>query len=126
MASADAAPRARTAAHRHAPPRSGLSRAGSPRSAAPRSATRRPDPADRTRALERRRREQHFRARRRDLLVDTVAALVVALILITVTAGLGVVALIVGPVAVALVASTVLSRFLARRRARFARAPRRR
>jgi hypothetical protein len=111
VASIDAAPRARTAAHRHAAPRPGL---------------RRPDAVDRVAALERRRRERHFRARRRDVLVDTGVALVLSLALLTLTAGLGVVALIVVPLAAALVASNVLMRLLSRRRATVARAPRRR
>jgi hypothetical protein len=71
-----------------------------------------------TRAGERRRRERHFRRRRRDLLEDTGMALLLAVILVSVTAGLGVLALLEVPVVAALVGSGVAGRVRGRRRAR--------
>lgn len=68
----------------------------------------------RTRA-ERRRRQRHFARRRRDLLEDAALALVLTLILISLTAGLGVIALIEGPLATGLLASVLVPRW--RRRA---------
>jgi 4-hydroxybenzoate polyprenyltransferase len=71
----------------------------------------------RTRA-ERRRRERHFARRRRDLLEDMGLAVVFSLILITLTAGLGVIALLELPVSAALVASVLIPRIRRRRRNR--------
>jgi hypothetical protein len=67
---------------------------------------------------ERRRRERHFRRRRRDLLEDTAIALLLAIILVSVTAGLGVLALLELPVVVALIGSGMSGRVLGARRAR--------
>jgi Flp pilus assembly protein TadB len=50
--------------------------------------------AGRDAARERRRRQLHFRRRRRDLLEDAVLGLLLAIMLLSVTAGLGVLALI--------------------------------
>jgi hypothetical protein len=55
--------------------------------------------ADRARAIERRRRERHFQRRRRDLLEDTALALLITVVLISITAGLGVLTLIILPAA---------------------------
>jgi hypothetical protein len=60
--------------------------------------------------LDRRRRSQHFARRRRDLLEDAVAAFLITLLAITLTAGLGVIALIEIPVSLALVGSHLLGR----------------
>ena len=59
---------------------------------------------------ERRRREQHLRRRRRDLLEDFGMAVVLVLVALTWTAGLGVIALIEIPVGAAVIASLVLER----------------
>jgi Flp pilus assembly protein TadB len=72
-------------------------------------------------ALHRRRRAQHFARRRRDLLEDIAAALLVTLLAITLTAGLGVVVLIELPVALALVSSYLVDRRRHRRRSRWRR-----
>lgn len=53
-----------------------------------------PSRAPGARATERRRREQHYRLRRRDLLEDFGAGLLVTVLLIMLTAGLGVLALL--------------------------------
>jgi hypothetical protein len=99
MAKAHAAPRANSAAeHRPARPEPGLA----PVRKAPRS-------------TERRRREQHFRRRRRDLLADAVLALLLAIVLMSLTAGLGILLLMVLPVGAGLVAYRVIQRRLARR-----------
>jgi hypothetical protein len=71
-----------------------------------RAATRR----NRTPVGERRRRERHFRRRRRDLLEDTGIALLLAIILVSVTAGLGVLALLELPVVLALLGSGLAAR----------------
>jgi hypothetical protein len=73
---------------------------------------------NRTPVAERRRRERHFRRRRRDLLEDTSMALLLSIIFVTVTAGLGVLALLELPVVVALVGSGQAGRLLGARRAR--------
>jgi hypothetical protein len=62
------------------------------------------------RRAERRRRERHFRRRRRDLLEDAIVALLAALILISVTAGLGVLALLEMPLAMLLITSSLIER----------------
>ena len=69
-------------------------------------------------ALERRRRSQHFARLRRDVLEDTGAALLVTLLTITFTSGLGVIALIELPLALALIVSYLLERRTHRRRGR--------
>ncbi len=61
-------------------------------------------------ALERRRRQRLLARRRRDLLEDAVAAIVLTIVAITLTAGLGVIALIEVPVVLALVVSYVRDR----------------
>lgn len=66
---------------------------------------------------QRRRRQRHFARRRRDLLQDAGAALVIAVFLISATAGLGVLALLEIPLAGALIASLLAERVIARRRA---------
>jgi Flp pilus assembly protein TadB len=99
MAKAHAAPRANSAAEpRRARPQTGLA----PVRTAPRS-------------TERRRREQHFRRRRRDLLTDAILALVLAIVLTSLTAGLGILLLVVVPMAAGLVAYRVVQHRLARR-----------
>ena len=119
MAKAHAAPRAHLAAdpwfdwtdpagepERRPPPPAPGPRAGAP-------------PARRSaRTPQRRRREEHFRRRRRDLLVDVGVALVLAIILISLTAGLGILLLFVLPLAGGLVAERVVPRLVQRRRAR--------
>lgn len=64
----------------------------------------------RSRRLERRRRELHLRRLRRDLLEDFGIAIVLMILVLVITAGLGVVALLEIPVAGAVVASYVLER----------------
>jgi Flp pilus assembly protein TadB len=61
-------------------------------------------------ALERRRRQRVLARRRRDLLEDGVAAIVLTVVAITLTAGLGVIALIEVPVVLALVISYLRDR----------------
>jgi Flp pilus assembly protein TadB len=68
---------------------------------------------------ERRRRQRHFARRRRDLLEDTALALLLTVVLLTVTAGLGVIALLEIPMAIVLIASIVIPRV--RRRRQFVR-----
>ncbi len=60
----------------------------------------------------------HLRARRRDLFQDLTAALVVFLVIMTATPGLGVVAIFEAPVVFALVAAVVIRRVLRHRRSR--------
>jgi hypothetical protein len=70
-----------------------------------------PEPQRPSRAALQRRRQQRLLARRRrDLLEDVVAAIVLTVVAITLTAGLGVIALIEVPVVLALVISYVLDR----------------
>jgi Flp pilus assembly protein TadB len=64
---------------------------------------------------ERRRREQHFRLRRRDLLVDAALGLLLAVVLLAETAGLGVLALLVLPAAFLLLVSGLVRRRSRRR-----------
>ena len=59
---------------------------------------------------ERRRREQHFRRRRRDLLEDFGVAIIVTIVALILTAGLGVLALIEIPVGAAVIASFLIER----------------
>jgi hypothetical protein len=70
----------------------------------------------RTASRERRARERHLRRRRRDLLEDSVAALALTVFALTVTAGLGVIALLEVPAAVVVFGSLGIGR--ARRRKR--------
>ncbi len=80
-----------------------------------------------SRDAERRRRAQHFARRRRGLVTDAVLALILALVLISLTAGLGILLLVVVPLAAGLIAERVI-RFRRARRgagsARRARGPR--
>jgi hypothetical protein len=71
---------------------------------------------------ERRRRERHLRLLRRDLLIDSVAALVVMAVLLIETAGLGVIALLEIPVGAAVIGSFLAERWW-RRRSRLDRRP---
>jgi hypothetical protein len=64
---------------------------------------------------ERRRRARHYALRRRDLALDAVAGLLATIVLISLTAGLGVLLLLIIPLAVGLVVSAVLERRRARR-----------
>ena len=61
-------------------------------------------------ATERRRRERHYRLRRRDLLQDVGAGLLVTVLLLMLTAGLGVLALLDLALLLLLVASGVVER----------------
>lgn len=61
-------------------------------------------------AADRRRRERHYRLRRRDLLEDLGAGLLVTVLLLMVTAGLGVLALLDLALLVLLVVSGVVER----------------
>src|ERR1700689_4843390 len=67
-------------------------------------------PLDRAARIERRRREQHWRRLRRDLLEDGVMAVALAVLVITVTAGLGVVALLAVPATGVVLGSFVVQR----------------
>jgi Flp pilus assembly protein TadB len=70
-----------------------------------------PEPEQSSRpALQRRRQQRLLARRRRDLLEDVVAAIVLTIVAITLTAGLGVIALIEVPVVLALVISYVRDR----------------
>jgi hypothetical protein len=89
---------------------------GTPARRPPYAPQSRPRPQPSRTALDRRRRSQHFARRRRDLLEDAAAALLVTLLAITLTAGLGVVVLIEVPVALALVSSCLVDRRRHRRR----------
>jgi hypothetical protein len=64
----------------------------------------------RTAATARRQRQRHLRRLRRDLLEDGAIALVLTILIVTVTAGLGVIALIAAPVAGVLLGSWLLER----------------
>ncbi|MDQ6836399.1 MAG: hypothetical protein M3016_09455 [Actinomycetota bacterium] len=75
-------------------------------------------PASSTRASrDRRQRERHFRRRRRDLLEDAAFALLATIILISATAGLGVLALLEIPMVGIVVGSIVAERMIRKRRA---------
>ncbi len=67
-------------------------------------------------AAERRRRQAHLRRRRRDLLEDVALALLLTIVALVMTAGLGVIALIEIPVAGAVSGSFVLERRARKRR----------
>lgn len=73
----------------------------------PAQASRRPSP-------ERRRRERHFRRRRRDLIEDAAIAFALSIVLISVTAGLGVLALVELPIAGLVAASLIAERMRAK------------
>jgi hypothetical protein len=75
---------------------------------------------DRAGRLERRRRMAHLRRLRRDLLEDVLAATVLTILALSMTAGLGVIAILEAPLVLALLGSIVIER---RRRGR---GPRRR
>lgn len=96
-----------------------LRRFDSPRSVRVRSPARdsRSASTQDARAAERRRRQRHFRRRRRDLLEDVALALLLTIVLISVTAGLGVLLLLEAPLAAAVIGSFVLERRLRRARA---------
>jgi hypothetical protein len=68
--------------------------------------------------LERRRRISHFRRRRRDLLVDSALAIVLMVLALILTPGLGVLAIIEIPVALALVGTVVGERRIRKRQPR--------
>ncbi len=76
------------------------------------------DPRIAQRRSERRRRELRFRRRRLDLLQDLGLAVVATIVLITLTAGLGVLLLLVIAAGGVRVASVVVPRALRRRRAK--------
>ena len=80
---------------------------------------------DRVRRIERRRRLVHLRRRRRDLLEDTFAAVVLMIFALIITPGLGVLALIEVPVALALIGSVYAERRFRKRRREARRSPRR-
>ena len=71
---------------------------------------------DRAATLERRRRISHFRRRRRDLLGDAVLAVVLVVLALILTPGLGVLAVIEIPVALALAGTVVGERRIRKRR----------
>ncbi|HWF51500.1 MAG TPA: hypothetical protein VG294_12745 [Solirubrobacteraceae bacterium] len=73
--------------------------------------------AERAARLERRRRVMHFRRRRRDLLEDCVAGLVLMIFAIVLTPGLGMLALLEIPVGLAVIGSVVAERRIRKRRA---------
>jgi hypothetical protein len=66
--------------------------------------------------LERRWRERHLRRRRRDLLADVAIAIVLMIVILIWTAGLGVIALIEIPVGGLIIGSFVFERRMRRRR----------
>jgi hypothetical protein len=85
-------------------------------------ASARPLTADRAAMLERRRRISHFRRRRRDLLGDTALAILLLVLALILTPGLGVLAMIEIPVALALVGTVVGERRIRKRQPRVPRA----
>jgi hypothetical protein len=97
-------------AHRPEP----LSPSGSRRKASLASVPGRP--VDRAVVVERRRRAQLVRQRRRDLVTDAAIALALTLLAVVLTAGLGVLALIEVPVALALVGTVLMERRTRKRR----------
>jgi hypothetical protein len=94
-------------AHRPAPPR--------PSHPQPRPASARPLTVDRAAMLERRRRISHFRRRRRDLLGDAALAIVLMVLALILTPGLGVLAIIEIPVALALIGTILGERRIRKR-----------
>jgi hypothetical protein len=87
-------------------------------------ASARPLTVDRAATLERRRRISHFRLRRRDLLGDAALAIVLMVLALILTPGLGVLAIIEIPVALALVGTVVGERRIRKRRPRVPRTTR--
>jgi hypothetical protein len=71
--------------------------------------------AERAAMLERRRRISHFRRRRRDLLGDAVVAIVLMVLALILTPGLGVLAIIEIPVALALIGTVIAERRIRKR-----------
>jgi hypothetical protein len=71
---------------------------------------------DRAVRIERRRRLTHLRRRRRDLLEDVVGAIVLMILALIVTPGLGVLALIEVPLALGLIATVLAERRWRKRR----------
>ncbi|MDQ6778357.1 MAG: hypothetical protein M3071_19535 [Actinomycetota bacterium] len=71
---------------------------------------------ERAARIERRRRVMHFRRRRRDLLEDCGVALVLMIFAIILTPGLGMLALLEIPVALAVIGSVVAERRIRQRR----------
>jgi hypothetical protein len=65
--------------------------------------------------LERRRRIRHFRRRRRDLIVDAALAIVLMVLALILTPGLGVLAIIEIPVALALIGTVLAERRIRKR-----------
>lgn len=98
-------------AHRPPPPRPARPPKPRPHAATPARA------ADQAAKLERRRRIKHLRRRRRDLLQDITIALLLAVLGLILTPGLGILAVIEIPVALALIGSLILERKLRNRRA---------
>ena len=76
------------------------------------------DPARRDAARQRRHRERHFRRRRRDLLQDAVLGVLLAIVMLSLIAGLGVMALIEVVAGATVLGTAVLARVLARWRSR--------
>ncbi len=113
MANSHAARRAHSTAEPAASPRParppGLARTPRPARSA------RPVPAPDRAAADRRRRARHYQLRRRDLVEDLAAGLLLAIMLFVVTAGLGIVALLEFPLVAMLLAPSVIAR---RRRGR--------
>jgi hypothetical protein len=87
---------------------------GRPAGPGRRTASARPQAHPRA-SIERRRRQRHFARRRRDLLEDSALAFLVTIVLLTVTSGLGVIALLEIPMAIVLIASIVIPRVRRRR-----------
>lgn len=67
--------------------------------------------------IERRRRVMHLRRRRRDLLEDSVAAIVLMSLALILTPGLGMLAIVEVPVALLLIATVLAERRVRKRRA---------
>jgi hypothetical protein len=103
-------PRPHRAPHAPAPPDRALPARKQPRAPA---------------TLERRRRERHLQRRRRDLLVDCAVALLLMIVALVLTAGLGVIALLDIPVIGVLIGSLALERWMRSRHHGRHRAPRR-
>jgi hypothetical protein len=66
--------------------------------------------------IDRRRRLQHLQRLRRDFLMDALVAIVLVIFALSMTSGLGVMAILEVPVALALIASAVVDRRRRRRR----------
>jgi hypothetical protein len=72
-------------------------------------------PVDRAARLDRRRRRQHYRRRRRDLLQDVLTAIVLMILALSLTPGLGMIAIFEAAVGLTLVVSVVVKRRLRKR-----------